>query len=308
MTDALTRLLTGPRDRFTEEIASLLQSLAPEPEVAADVGRSVAAFVAATPTDAWDPFIDGMDERGAEYAAYPPDLAVQGLIDAFLDSLVATESTVEGLEHLDAACARSAAGGRVLLVGNHTSYADATTLTLLLRRAGRADAAGRMAVVAGPKVFTHPMRRCASAAMTSIKVAQSSRLAHNKAQLSPREVARIARRCLQIAAELMDNGSIVLLYAEGTRSRDGHMQPFLKATGRYATIPDTAVLPVAQWGAEKVMPLGTSTFHRAPVHLRFGPMIKPAQRTRPEALETIHDAIATRLPDAYRPLEGPRIL
>ena len=46
MTDALTRLLTGPRDRFTEEIASLLQSLAPEPEVAADIGRSVAAFVA----------------------------------------------------------------------------------------------------------------------------------------------------------------------------------------------------------------------------------------------------------------------
>ncbi len=307
MTDDLTAILALPRAQMMARLVPFLRSLTPDPGVGDDVARSVEAAFERIPPEDVDRLLASLPERGREYVAYPRDPAVTALTNAFLDPLVADDSSIDGVEHLDAACARAAAGGRVLMVGNHTSYADTTTMALLLRRFGRGDAADRLTVVAGPKVFDHPLRRVASAAITSIKVAQSSRIAHNTAALSPREVAKIARACLDIAVELMDDGKIVLLYAEGTRSRDGRLQPFLKATGRYATLPDAAVLPLAQTGADRVMPVGESRFHRAPVHLRFAPLIDPGERTRPAALETIHAAIAARLPAAYAPLEGPRI-
>jgi len=305
--DELTALLARPRGELTAGIAPYLRGLPADPAVGDEVARSVAAAVEATSEEAWDALVAGLPGRGAEYAAYPPDPVVRRLTDAFLAPLVAPSSSATGLENLDAACARSDAGGRVLMVSNHTSYADTTTLALLLRRFGRSAAADRLAVIAGPKVFDHPLRRCASAALTSIKVAQSSRLAHNTSALSPREVARIARRCLEIAVELMDEGRIVLLYAEGTRSRDGRLQPFLKATGRYVSLPGTTVLPLAQAGTEKVMPVGLSTFHRAAVHLSFAPPIEPSDRSRGEALEAIHATIDARLPAEYRAGDGPRV-
>ena len=257
--------------------------------------------VSELPLAVWAPLQKDVKARGTEYAAYPPDPTVRAVTAAFLEPLVAPTSTLEGLEHLDAAWDRVKAGGRVILVGNHTSYADTTTAAHLLRRTGRCDVADAIAVIAGPKVFSDPFRRFASAATTSIEVAQSSRIAHNEAALSPRDVARIARRCLDIAADLMDRQHIVLLYAEGTRSRDRRLQPFLKATARYLTLPDTLVLPLSQTGACDVMPVGQRLFHCAPVGLRFGPMIDPSGRTRVEVLEAVHRAIADGLPEAYRP-------
>jgi 1-acyl-sn-glycerol-3-phosphate acyltransferase len=68
----------------------------------------------------------------------------------------------------------------------------------------------------------------------------------------------------------MDEGWIPLLYPEGTRSRTGALQPFLRAAGRYLAIPELSVLPMAQVGTENVFPIDATTMAPAPVTMRFG--------------------------------------
>jgi 1-acyl-sn-glycerol-3-phosphate acyltransferase len=301
-------LLSLPVEVLVEQATSYVKSLIDDPDVGEEVGRRVGAAVGSIPRGGWARSAVAFAERGSEFRAYAVDPTARDLTMAFLDHLVAPDSRIDGVEHLDAAVARAAGGERVLIVGNHTSYADTTTAVNLLFKSGRAAAADRIAVLAGPKVFSDPFRRFASATVTAIKVAQSNRLAHNTADLSLRDIAKIARRCLNIAADLMDSGKMVLVYAEGTRSRDGRLQPFLRATGRYACLPDTAILPLSQTGANIVMPVGASTFRRAAVRLRFSPLIEPTKRTRLEVLETIHRAIEAGLPPTHRPPpDAPRI-
>ena len=306
--DQVDKLLAMPRELLLSRLAPFLRGIIEDPDVAEEVAATVYRTAEAMDSAAWAAAAKDFSRRGSEFEAYPAEPSARALTFAFLDGLVDFSSTIEGVEHFDAAVARVDAGDRVLIVGNHTSYADTTSALLLLRRSGRTQAANRVAVLAGPKVFEDAFRRFASAAVPSIKVAQSARLAHNEAGLSPREVAIIARRSLETAAGLMDEGLLVLLYAEGTRARDRRLQPFLRATGRYATLERTAVLPLSQAGADGVMPVGEDTFRRAPVTLRFGPIIEPGTQ-RVEALEAIHRAVEAGLPAEYRPpSNGPRVV
>jgi len=71
----------------------------------------------------------------------------------------------------------------------------------------------------------------------------------------------------------MDEGWIILLYPEGTRSRDGRLQPFLRAAARYCSLPDLQILPLAQTGTDRVFPRDESGMYAGAVRLRFGAAI-----------------------------------
>jgi 1-acyl-sn-glycerol-3-phosphate acyltransferase len=185
-------------------------------------------------------------------------------------------------------------------VCNHLSYVDTQVTDTVLARAGHRELADRLVAVAGPKVYTDAWRRLAALGLNTRKTVQSAAVATEQDALPPRELAAIARDTLTECESLMDRGYVVLLYPEGTRSRDGRLQPFLRAVGRYLSTEGVRVLPLAQTGTEAVFPRDATQMRPRPVRLAFGPPLAPGGN-RDEGLARSHAAVAEHLPEAYRP-------
>jgi 1-acyl-sn-glycerol-3-phosphate acyltransferase len=72
-----------------------------------------------------------------------------------------------------------------------------------------------------------------------------------------RENAAAARRSIEEAERRIRNGDNVLLFPEGTRTRDGTLGPFKKGGFHLAINAGVPVVPVALMGAREVMPRGS---------------------------------------------------
>ena len=134
----------------------------------------------------------------------------------------------------------------------------------------RSPIADRLIAIAGPKVYTDAWRRLAAISLNTRKTAQSSAVATEQEALDARALATVAFETMEDCARLMDDGSIILLYPEGTRSRTGRLQPFLRAAGRYLRIEGLRVLPMAQSGTDRIYPIDDPLMHPATVSLAFG--------------------------------------
>jgi 1-acyl-sn-glycerol-3-phosphate acyltransferase len=138
-----------------------------------------------------------------------------------------------------------------------------------------------------------------------LPVPQSTSFAHTE-KLSPRELARKATESFQAAHDVMCGGYSLLLYPEGSRSRTGHLGPFLKGVHRYLScVEGLSVVPMAIAGTERVMPIDQSKLHPGHVALRFGPsLVVGTDGSSREILETARRAVAELLPEPLRPLAG----
>ena len=206
-------------------------------------------------------------QAGEDWHFYPADPLARRLSRAFMPLLLQPE--VDGANHLDAFLADGPR--RRMIVCNHLSYTDTQTTDAVLATLGYA-AADRLTAIAGPKVYTDPWRRVAAISLNTRKTPQSGAVA-TELNLPPREVARLALEAIDDCARLMDEGWIILLYPEGTRSRDGQLQPFLRAAARYCSLPDLQILPLAQTGTDLIFPRDESGMYAGVVRLRFGEAI-----------------------------------
>ena len=82
---------------------------------------------------------------------------------------------------------------------------------------------------------------------------------------------------LHSARQLLKEGYSVLLFPEGTRSKDGQLQPFKCGIGRLALATHVSVVPVWIEGAYTAMPKGARLAHRHQVEIRFGAPLQFAQ-------------------------------
>ena len=160
----------------------------------------------------------------AGWSYYPPDPLAQRIHLLLATRFIQPESRVTGLEHLNVV-----AGEPVIILSNHVSYADANVLHMMLHRVGCDDLAGRLTAMAGPKVFTNRERRFSSLCFGTIKVPQSRDVSSEEAVQDARDVARSARRAIEIAADRVASGDALVLFGEGTRSRSAQMQRMLAA-------------------------------------------------------------------------------
>ena len=125
------------------------------------------------------------------------------------------------------------------------------------------------------------MRRFSSLCFATIKTPQSSSLSTEDAVMNPREVARVARRCIEIAHDRLRQGDALLVFAEGTRSRTTGLQQTLSAVSRYLDGPDVHLLPAGIVGSEAMFPIGEDALYAVHVVARVGrPILASALRKR----------------------------
>jgi 1-acyl-sn-glycerol-3-phosphate acyltransferase len=292
VTFSLERALVEPIVHFAgDHPAETLQALRAKLE----------RLLRAEPPEAVQRLVTRLATTGDEFRYYPPDplaIAIHGVI---AEIAMTADSSLVHAERLADVRGRS-----VVFLPNHLSYSDANLFEVLLERAGYRDVAERLTVIAGPKVYSDPMRRFSSLCFGTIKTPQSTARSSAEAVMTTREVALLAKETIAIAHERQGAGDALLVFVEGTRSRDRAMQRTLPAIVRYFEDPATLLVPIGIAGSERFIPVGEDRIHPTCVTCRVGRPVeagKVAEQcdgNRRLIMDVIGTAIARQLPPEYR--------
>ncbi|MBF6226221.1 1-acyl-sn-glycerol-3-phosphate acyltransferase [Nocardia abscessus] len=154
--------------------------------------------------------------------------------------------TVEGVENIPA-------DGPAIMAGNHLSFADWLFAPLLSPR--------RINYLAKAEYFTTP----------GIK-GRFQKFFFSATGQYPidRSGADAAEDALNAARKLLDQGRLVGLYPEGTRSPDGRLYKGKTGLARLALETGVPVIPVAVIGTDEVSPPGPFRWRRRKVTVKFG--------------------------------------
>ena len=148
--------------------------------------------------------------------------------------------------------------GGMLVAGNHLSYADWAAMALFVHEAGRYPAFMIKSSAFDVKGIGALLRGCR--------------------QLPVRRGEADAANVLKVAEQALTDGECVVIYPEGTATRDPEQWPMMAKTGvaRLALATGVPVVPVATWGAQVILPYGTTKPHLWPrhtVHMLAGPPV-----------------------------------
>ncbi|HKO14440.1 MAG TPA: lysophospholipid acyltransferase family protein [Acidobacteriaceae bacterium] len=106
---------------------------------------------------------------------------------------------------------------------------------------------------------------------------------------------------VQAAARVLASGIHILSFVEGTRSRDGRLQPFKKGPFYLAMESGAPVVPVSIYGTESMMRKGSVRIYPGTAHVTFHAPIRPRDyASREDLIEAVRGAIASGLPEAMR--------
>ncbi|HVU51897.1 MAG TPA: lysophospholipid acyltransferase family protein [Polyangia bacterium] len=120
-----------------------------------------------------------------------------------------------------------------------------------------------------------------------------------------RQNAASARRSIDAAAERIRKGCSVVIFPEGTRSRDGKLGAFKKGGFHLAINSGAEVVPVAIKGSRAIMPRGAALMRAGVVEIEIGAPIATAglgADDRQRLLEEVRARVADMLGEAARPL------
>ena len=193
---------------------------------------------------------------------------------------------VVGVEHVPGS-------GPVIIASNHLSFIDSVVIPLAVPR--------RVRFLAKAEYFEgRGLRGRGTAAFFRLIDAVPVRRTGN----------RDSMRSLELALEVLRDGSAFGIYPEGTRSRDGRLYRGRTGVGWLALTSGAPVVPVALTGTDQVQPVGAHGVRVRPVTIRFGEPVEPqtyaglpAGRARREITDEVMARIAAMSPqervDAY---------
>jgi len=187
------------------------------------------------------------------------------------------ELEVEGLENVRA-------DEPQIFVANHVSWHDVFALAVAIPK--------RYRFVAKKELARIPLFGPAWKAAGHVSVDRSDRAA---AIRSLNEAGRLLRE---------DNSSVVI-FAEGTRSRDGRLQPFKKGAFMLALHTGVDIVPVAILGTRHILPKGAWRVRPGRIIVRFGEPVRVAnytEETRDALIEDVRGRIERML---EAPVPGP---
>jgi 1-acyl-sn-glycerol-3-phosphate acyltransferase len=149
--------------------------------------------------------------------------------------------------------------GGIILAPNHLSYADWATIALF----------------ADGYAHRYPVFMIKSG-IFEVKVIGS--LMYKFGQLPVYRDRGDAGLVLRQAEQALRAGAAVIVYPEGTASRDPDQWPMVGKTGaaRLALTTGAPVIPIAQWGAQDILPYGSKKIHLFPrktVRMVAGPPV-----------------------------------
>jgi 1-acyl-sn-glycerol-3-phosphate acyltransferase len=194
----------------------------------------------------------------------------------------------QGYEHFPRA-------GGMIVAANHLSYADWAAMSLFVHEAGR-----------------YPVFWVKSSAFDVKLIGPFLRVL---GQLPVRRGEADAALVLKPSEAALAAGECVVIYPEGTATRDPELWPMVAKTGvaRLALTTGAPVVPVAQWGAQVILPYGTTRPHLVPrkmVRMQAGPPVdlsdymgEPLTR---EVLRTATDAVMADISALLADLRGER--
>ena len=186
-----------------------------------------------------------------------------------------TTSQVHGRAHLDGV------EPPVLFVANHSSHMDTPALLRAIPQPWRR----RTAVAAAADYFFEKpwLAHAVSLAFNTVPVDRKGAPGDAAAEL----------------VHLLHDGWSIVVYAEGTRSRDGTVGRLRSGAALLAAEHDVPIVPVLVTGTHRVMPPGARWMHRgrerAPIAVHFGaPIRREDGEHRTETMERVRQFFASR--------------
>jgi 1-acyl-sn-glycerol-3-phosphate acyltransferase len=165
--------------------------------------------------------------------------------------------------------------GGAIVVSNHVSQADFTTLAVWIWDSGRI-----------PRfLIKHSL----------FSVFAIGGLLRGAKQIPVVRGSAMARQSLDEAVAAIGRGECVCIYPEGTVTHDPDFWPMQPRTGvaRLALTTDAPVIPVAQWGPQVLLDVKRRTFRpfrRPEAFCQAGPALDlSAYRDRPLTAELLHE-------------------
>ena len=113
-------------------------------------------------------------------------------------------------------------------------------------------------------------------------------------------------QALREAERYLKNGEVVMIYAEGTRSKAGEAQEARAGVVFLAQRTNAPIVPVAISGTEKVIRRRFPWYWRGRVEMTFGPPFylhdlgTPTRKNRDQMAQAVMARVAALLPPAYR--------
>ncbi|EGT3616836.1 1-acyl-sn-glycerol-3-phosphate acyltransferase [Clostridium perfringens] len=181
--------------------------------------------------------------------------------------------------------------GPFIFIGNHLSNADGLVLDKVLRKDYDPY------FIAGVKLNEEALTNIGTRLVKNIKIKPNS----------------ADRESLNKIIKAIKNGENIVIFPEGTRSRNGGMIEAKKGILLIARLAKAKIVPFGMTGTEKLMPIndenmGAEKFHHAEVNIKFGKPIELPKKDKGEekheyeerSLKYLMKSIANLLPESYR--------
>jgi 1-acyl-sn-glycerol-3-phosphate acyltransferase len=112
-----------------------------------------------------------------------------------------------------------------------------------------------------------------------------------------------ARASVEKAAESLRRGTHMLIFAEGTRSRDGRLQAFKRGPFYLAMDTGAPIVPLAISGTEKMMRKGSVAITPSTARVQFLEPLWPKDfATREDLMAAVRERMIAALPEEMRPV------
>jgi 1-acyl-sn-glycerol-3-phosphate acyltransferase len=170
-------------------------------------------------------------------------------------------------------------GQAYLFLANHTSNLDPPVITSQLGR--------RISIIAKQELFSIPIFGRAMKAAGFVAINRSQR--------------KSAIESVRAAVAVLQSGQGMLVFPEGTRSRDGRLLPFKRGPFHLAMDAGGPVVPITIVGSHDAWAKGSPSLHPGELVVHFHPPVDPRQfATREELLSAVRAAIHSALPPKYQ--------